>query len=77
MADRDPIDAFTGHTEAEFDRYINEPDHTNRGRITNQKRHTCRYWLLNPLEKPSLGITANEKQRQYNEKNKALRLFKL
>lgn len=70
-----PREPFTAQTEAEFDRYINQPDHSNRSRVGHEKRLSYRHWLLHPDEKPTGN--ASDRQQQSNEKNGALNLFEL
>ncbi|KAI9886357.1 MAG: hypothetical protein M1823_001811, partial [Watsoniomyces obsoletus] len=73
--DQEPREPFSADTEQLFDEFINSSDHKNKARVNHQKRLSYRHWLRNPTDRP-LG-NAEEKQKQYNEKNKAPTLFEL
>ncbi|KAI9882095.1 MAG: Rad2 nuclease, partial [Watsoniomyces obsoletus] len=70
-----PREPFTGQTEELFDRLINDPEHKNKARVNHEKKLSYRHWLRNPTDR-AVGSTS-EKQKQYNEKNRALTLFEL
>jgi hypothetical protein len=67
---------FTTETEKNFDTYLDDEATTNRQLFTSSKRSEYRYWLRNPTEKPSSN-DPEIRQKQYNDKNKALTLFEL
>ena len=72
---QEPREPFTAQIEELFERFINDPDHKNKARLDHEKRLNYWHWLRNSTDRP-LG-TAEQKQKQYNEKNKALTLFEL
>jgi hypothetical protein len=73
MASAEP---FPPDTEQAFDRFINAPDRDKRYQFGHQKRAEYRNWLLHP-KSPISGNTRQERQLQYNQKNKALTKFEL
>lgn len=68
-------DGFTRTIEAEFNRFINQPDHGNGFQIGHVKREEYRKWLWNPTDLPTGN--AEEKQKQHIDKYRARSLFEL
>lgn len=50
---QEPIQAFPDDVRAEFYRWIGRPEHTNRARMSHDKRRILRMFLRKPDLKPS------------------------
>ena len=48
---RDNIAEFTEQTKHDFEKWIQQPDHTNATKFHEQKVSQYRDWILNPKEK--------------------------
>ncbi len=70
------VNPFPADTERAFDLFLNAPDRDKRYQFGHQKRAEYHHWLLHPNSEVR-GGTRQERQRQYNQKNKAVTKFEL
>jgi hypothetical protein len=67
---------FPDDTERAFDIFLNAPDRDKWYQFGHQKQAEYRHWLLHPNSEVR-GGTRQERQQQYNQKNKAVTKFEL